>query len=175
MRDNLRRYRALCHALAPCYPTSSPGNFARPRNTLAALSSGIVGSQSPPLPHSAAQVPDGTQPASRVKRFARWCDNAHILEEVDWLPYADVWRRPRALETVGLVMDGRGVGRGCPALLIHVVYTGRALPLAGRVRHAPQGHGPEARPSAVGELRREVIPAGAKGVLLGAGAAGHAA
>jgi len=143
MSDNLRRYRAIRHALAQCYPTSSPGNFARHLNTLAALISGIVGSKSTQLPHIAMKVPDGTKPESRVKRFARWCDNAHILEEVYFLPYAEVLLRHLALETVVLVLDGSGVGRGCTALMIHVVYKGRALPLAWRVRHAPKGHFPE--------------------------------
>jgi hypothetical protein len=148
MSDNLRRYRAIRHALAPCSPTSAQGHCARHLNTLAALLSGLVGRKSPPLPHMATKVPDGTKPESRVKRFARWCDNAHILEEVSFLPYADVLRRHLAWQTVVLVMDGRGVGRGCPALMIHVVYTGRALPLAWRVRHAPKGHCPEELPIA---------------------------
>ena len=169
MSDNLRRYRAIRHALAQCYPTSSPGNFARHLNTLAALISGIVGSKSTQLPHIAMKVPDGTKPESRVKRFARWCDNAHILEEVYFLPYAEVLLRHLALETVVLVLDGSGVGRGCTALMIHVVYKGRALPLAWRVRHAPKGHFPEELHIAVVELMREVIPEGASVVLLGDG------
>ena len=69
MRDNLRRSRAIRDALAQCYPTSCQGHFARHRNTLAALISGIVGSKSSQLPHMATQVPDGTKPESRVKRF----------------------------------------------------------------------------------------------------------
>jgi hypothetical protein len=169
MSDNLRRYRAIRHALAQCYPTSSLGNFARHLNTLAALISGIVGSKSTQLPHIAMKVPDGTKPESRVKRFARWCDNAHILEEVYFLPYADVLLRHLALETVVLVIDGSGVGRGCTALMIHVVYKGRALPLAWRVRHAPKGHFPEELHIAVVELMREVIPEGASVVFLGDG------
>jgi hypothetical protein len=89
--------------------------------TLAALISGIVGSQSTQLPHIAAKVPHGTKPASRVKRFTRWLDNDHILEEVSFLPSADVLLRHLALPTVVLVMDGSGVGRGCTALMIHAV------------------------------------------------------
>jgi hypothetical protein len=50
-----------------------------------------------------------------------------------------------------------------------VVYQGRALPLAWRVRHAPKGHFPEDLHIAVVELMREVIPEGAKVVLLGDG------
>ena len=169
MSDNLRRYRAIRHALAQCYPTSPQGNFARHLNTLAALMSGIVGSKSPQLPHIATKVPDGTKPESRIKRFARWFDNAHILEEVYFLPYVDVLLRHLALQTVVLVMDGSGVGRGCTALMIHVVYKGRALPLAWRVRQAPKGHFPEALHIALVELIREVIPEGAQVVFVGDG------
>ncbi len=82
MSDNLRRYRAIRHALEQGYPPSSQGNFARHLNTLAALISGIVGGKSTQLPHIATKVPDGTKPESRVKRFTRWLDNARILEEV---------------------------------------------------------------------------------------------
>jgi hypothetical protein len=80
-----------------------------------------IASKSTQLPHIAAKVPNGTTPDSRAKRFARWCDNAHILEEVYFLPYVDVLLRHLALQTVVLVMDGSGVGRGCTALMIHVV------------------------------------------------------
>ena len=58
-------------------------------------------------------------------------------------------------------MDGRVVGRGCAALMIHVIDKGRALPLAWRGRQGPKGHFPEALHIAVVELMREVIPEGA--------------
>ena len=115
-------------------------------------------------------MPNGTKPESRVKRFARWVDNAHILEEVYFLPSADILLRHLALPTVVLVMDGSGVGRGCTALMRHVVYTGRALPLAWRVRQAPKGHFPEALYIALVALISGLIPAGTQGVLLGDGA-----
>jgi hypothetical protein len=139
-------------------------------STLAALISGIVGSKSTQLPHIAAKVPNGTKPESRVKRFARWLDNAHVLEEVYLLPYADVLLRHLALQTVELVMDGSGVGRGCTALMIHVVEKGRALPLAWRVRHAPKGPFPEELHIALVTLISALIPTGAQVVLLGDGA-----
>lgn len=81
MSDNLHRYRAIRNALKHAYPAQPQGNLARHLNTLAALISGIVGSTSTPLPHIAAKVPNGTQPESRLKRFARGFDNDHILEE----------------------------------------------------------------------------------------------
>ena len=66
-------------------------------------------------------------------------------------------------------MDGSVVGRGCIALMIHVVYQGRALPLAWRVRHGPKGHFPEDLHSALVELVSGLIPAGASVGLLGDG------
>jgi hypothetical protein len=169
MSDNLRRYRAIRDALTQYYPGQPSGTVARHLTTLAALISGIVGSKSTQLPNIAAKVPNGTKPESRVKRFARWVDNAHILEEVYFLPYADVLLRHLALQTLVLVMDGSGVGRGCTALMIHVVYKGRALPLAWRVRHAPKGHFPEDLHIALVELISGLLPAGAQVVLLGDG------
>jgi hypothetical protein len=53
--------------------------------------------------------------------------------------------------------------------MIHVVYKGRALPLAWRVRQAPKGHFPEDLHIAVVALIRAMIPEGAKVVFLGDG------
>ena len=90
MSDNLRRYRAIRDALTQAYPAQPTGNVARHLHTLAALISGIVGSKSTQLPTIATKVPDGTKPESRVKRFARWLDNDRILEEMYFLPYAEI-------------------------------------------------------------------------------------
>jgi hypothetical protein len=67
-------------------------------------------------------------------------------------------------------MDGRVVGRGCLALMLHVVYQGRALPLAWRVRQSPKGHGPEDLHIAMVALLSTLIPEGATVVFLGDGA-----
>jgi len=80
-----------------------------------------VGSKSTQGPPIAAHVPNSTPPASRITRFARWIDNAPILEEGALLPSADALLRHRALQTVVFVMDGSGVGRGGTALMLHVV------------------------------------------------------
>jgi hypothetical protein len=169
MSDNLRRYRAIRDALKHASPTPPTGHFARHLNTLAALISGIVGGKSTQLPQIAAKVPDASKPESRVKRFARWCDNDSIREEVYFLPYAEVLLRHVALQTVVLVMDGSGVGRGCCALMMHVIYKGRALPLTWRVRQCPKGHWPEDLHIALVELVRTLIPEGTKVVFLGDG------
>ena len=74
-----------------------------------------------------------------------------------------------ALETLVLVMDGSGVGCGCVALMIHVLYKGRALPLAWRVRQGPKGPFPETLHIALVELVRACLPKGTPVVLLGDG------
>ena len=170
MSDNLRQYRAIRNALTQGYPGEPQGQCARHLVTLAALISGIVASKSTQLPHIASQVPTGTKPESRVKRFARWVGNATITEQRYFLPYADVLLAHLALQTLVLVMDGSVVGCGCVALMLHVVYKGRALPLVWQVRKGKTGHFPEALHIALVEQVQASIPLGASVVLLGDGA-----
>jgi len=68
-----------------------------------------------------------------------------------------------------VVMDGSVVGCGCVALMIHVIYKGRALPLAWRVRQGPKGHFPEELHIALVELVQACLPEGTPVVLLGDG------
>ena len=81
MSDSLRRYRAIRQALVHAYPKNPQGNLARHLNTLAALISGIVGSESVQLSNIARKVPDGNQRESRVKRFTRWLTSDTITED----------------------------------------------------------------------------------------------
>jgi hypothetical protein len=169
MSDNLRRYRAIRDALLQGYPGQPTGTVTRHLTTLAAFISGIVGSKSTQLPNVATKIPDGAKPESRVKRLTRWLDNARILEEMYFLPYAELLLLHLAVETLVLVMDGSVVGRGCVALMIHVIYKGRALPLAWRVRQGPKGHFPEELHIALVNLIQACLPEGAQVVLLGDG------
>ena len=170
MSDNLRQYRAIRKALRQGYPGEPTGRCTRHLTTLAALISGIVASKSTQLPKIAAKVPDGTQAESRVKRFARWMRNDKITAEVYFVPYAQVLLAHLALQTLVLVIDGSVVGRGCVALMMHVVYKGRALPLAWVVRQGTKGHCPEDVHMALVEQVDARLPAGAQVVVLGAGA-----
>ena len=169
MSDNLRRYRAIRQALIQGYPEAPQGNVVRHLTTLAALISGIVGSHSTQLPKIATQVPNGTKPESRVKRFARWVDNDAITEGVYFVPYVEVLLRHLALQTLVVIMDGSVVGRRCVALMMHVVYKGRALPLIWQVRRGKKGHFPEDMHVALVEQLYDLIPTGAQVVLLGDG------
>jgi Transposase DDE domain len=169
MSDNLRRYRAIRDALRQGYPGQLTGPEVRRLTTLAALISGIVGSQRTQLPSIATKVPDGTQVESRVKRFARWVHNDRITTEVYFVPYAQVLLAHLALQTLVLIMDGSVVGCGCVALMMHVVYKGRALPLAWQVRKGKKGHFPEDLHIALIKQVHPMIPPGASVVVLGDG------
>lgn len=169
MSDHLRRYRAIRDALRPWYPGQPRGTVARHLTTLAALISGIVGRTSTHLPQMATQVPDGPKPESRVKRFARWLQNDRVTEERYVVPYAEVLVRQLALQTLVLSIDGSVVGRSCVALMMHVVYKGRALPLAWQVRRGTKGHFPEDLPIALVKQTHNLLPRGAAVVLLGDG------
>jgi hypothetical protein len=170
MSDNLRRYRAIRDALTHGYPGEPTGNRARHVTTLAALISGIVASKSTQLPKIAPQVPDGTTPESRVKRCARWLRNDHISEAGYFFPYADIVLEQLAWRTLVCVIDGSVVGRGGIALMIHVVYKGRALPLCWMVRQGKKGPCAAALHIALVEQVQEMVPPGASVVRLGDGA-----
>src|SRR5713226_6764796 len=169
MSDNLRQYRAIRDTLTQWYPGQPTRTVARHLTTLAALISGIVASKSTQMPKIATHVPDGNKPESRVKRFARWVGNDHVTEEVYFVPYAQLLLHHLAMQTLVLVIDGSVVGRGCVALMLHVVYKGRALPLAWQVRQGAKGHFPEDLHIALIEQVQELIPLGASVVLLGDG------
>ena len=121
MSDNLRQYRAIRDALRQAYPGDPQGRCARHLPTLAAMISGTVASKRTQVPKVAAKVPNGTKPESRVKRFARWLDNARIVEEGYVLPSAESLLTHVAFETRVCVMDGSVVGCGCVARMIHVL------------------------------------------------------
>jgi hypothetical protein len=169
MSDNHRRYRAIHEALTQCYPGEISGRMAQHLTVLAAFISGIVGSKSSQLPSIATKIADRAQPESRVKRLSRWLKNNEVKEEIYFLPYAEMLLQCLALETLVLVMDGSGLGRGCSVLMLHAVYKGRALPLAWIVRECPKGHAPESLHIQLVDLVKDLIPEGTCVVFLGDG------
>ena len=158
MSDNLRRCRAIRDAL-----TRLPRHLI----TLRPSSAASWVARAPTMPHIAAKVPNGTKPESRVKRFARWLDNAHLLEEVYFVPYADVLLRHLAWQTLVLVMDDSRRGpRGHRADDPCSLY--RASPAAG-LAGAPSPAGPLSRrsPSRLGRPHQRADPSRDAGGVAG--------
>ena len=75
-------------------------------------------------------------------RFRRWLKHAGHTCDSWFLPVAHAVLASLAQkqEPLVLVMDGSVVGRGGLALMLSVVYHGRALPLAWVVVAAKKGH-----------------------------------
>jgi hypothetical protein len=169
MSDNLRRYLAIRNALRQWYPASLNGHQSRHLITLAMLISGIVGSQHSHLEKVAAQVPSAAKPPSRTKRFARWVANDAITSAVYYVPFAEVLLSSLAHSPLVLVLDGSAVGRGCVALMLSVLYRGRALPVTWIVAKGAKGHFAEQVHLDLLEQLLPLLPSHAKVVLLGDG------
>ena len=169
MSDNLKRYRAIKDALKQLYPQEPQGQQARHLRTLAALISGIVGSQRVNLRAVAGKVPDGAKRESRVKRFSRWLKNDQIEGEVYFMPFAEALIVGLAHQALVVVIDGSDVGRGCITLMVSVLYKKRALPLAWLVIEGSKGHFPETAHITLVEQVRALIPPDASVIFLGDG------
>lgn len=169
MSDSRRRYRAILDALKQLYPFEPKGNLARHLNTLAALISGIVGSQRVNLPAIAAKAPDRAKPESRIKRYTRWVINERIEVETYFTPFAEALLASLSQFTLALVMDGSVVGRGCVTLMVGVVYKKRALPIGWIVVKGSKGHFPEETHVKLLEQIYALVPEGADVIFLGDG------
>lgn len=167
--DNFRRYLAVRAALKQFYPGEPTGNLARHLNTLAWMISGIVGSKRTNYPEIAKKAPDGNKPPSREKRFSRWVINERIDGETYFAPFAVALLLSLANGSLVLAIDGSEVGRGCLALMVSVVYKGRALPLGWVVVKGSKGHFPEETHVALVQQVAELIPQEADIIFLGDG------
>ena len=169
MSDNHRRYSSIRLALSQMFIGEPQGYNAKQLNVLAGLISGIVGSRRTNYPQIASKVPDRTKPESRVKRISRFINEVDERQEVHLMPFAGLLLTNLSERTLVLVMDGSEVGRGCLALMLSVLYRGRALPIAWLVISAKKGHFSQERHIKLLSAVREFIPAGADVIFLGDG------
>ena len=169
MSDNHRRYRSIRTSLSQMYASEPRGMDARYLNVLAGLISGIVGSHSTNYPKIANKVPDRCKLESRVKRYARFVNEADPEQEIHRMPFAEQLLTNLADRTLVFLMDGSDVGRNCVALVISVQYRGRALPLGLLVISGKKGHFSQDRHVQLVSAVKELVPAGADVVFLGDG------
>lgn len=167
--DNYRRYQVVKQALKQFYPNEPSGNLARHLNTMAWMVSGIVGSKRTSYSEIAKKAPNGTKPTSRAKRFSRWVNNERVDFETYFAPYAVGLLLSLLDGPLVLVIDGSEVGRGCLALLVSVVFKGRALPLGWIVVQGKKGHFPEEAHVNLVEQVAELVPKEAEVIFLGDG------
>jgi hypothetical protein len=170
MSDAQRRYRAIKTALLQALPTPPTSHQAQHINTLAALICGIVGARHTHLPKIADAAPGYSRKReSRITRFRRWLRNPAVTYATYFLPFAQALLAALAHQPLLLIMDGSTVGRGCLALLLCVVYKGRALPLAWTVVRGAKGHFPETAHTALLAQLQPHLPPDATVIFLGDG------
>jgi hypothetical protein len=170
MSDTYRRYGAIKHAIMQYYRPRPTGHREQHLNTLVAMICGLVGSQRAQLPAIADQAPSqGASQESVIKRFRRWLQHdAHTLD--GWfLPVAQELLATLAHQPLLLIMDGSVVGRGCMALMLSVVYHGRALPLCWVVVTGKKGHFPQETHCALVAQVQAIMPPQAQVTFLGDG------
>ena len=170
MSDTYRRYAAIKQGLMQFFQPRPTGHRERHLNTLVALICGLTGGQRAHLSTIADHAPsDGADQASVIMRFQRWLTHdAHTLD--GWfLPVAQALLAILAEQPLLLVMDGSAVGRGCVALMLNVVYHGRALPLAWVIIQGQKGHFPQDTHCALLAQIQPLIPPTATVTFLGDG------
>ena len=169
MSDTYRRYRAIKQGLVQFFPHLT-GHRERHLNTLVALSCGLSGGQRAHLSSIADHAPShGADQESVITRFRRWLKHEQTTVKGWFLPVAKALLATLAQQPLTLVMDGSVVGRGCVALMLSVVYHGRALPLCWVVVKGKKGHFPQQTHCALLAQIQDLIPAGADVTVLGDG------
>ena len=170
MSDNRRVYRRIKQGLLQLYPKQLTGNQARHLNTLTGMMTGIVQGKRCHFETMAAKAPDQSKTASRVKRFSRYTQNEGIEPETYFIPFVEELVAGLAQRgTLVVVMDGSEVGRNCLALVVSLVYQGRALPLAWTVVKGNKGHFPETAHLELLAQVKAIIPAETDVIFLGDG------
>ncbi len=170
MSDTYRRHRAIKQGLMQFYQPQPTGHRERHLNTLVAMIGGLVGGQRAHLSTMADHAPSGgADQESIIARFRRWLKHDATTHQGWFLPVAAALLANLAQQPLVLVMDGSVVGRGCVALMLSVVYHGRALPLAWVVVKGKKGHFPQQTHCALLTQIQDLIPAGAEVTVLGDG------
>jgi hypothetical protein len=170
MSDTYRRYCAIKAALRQVIAVKPDSHAKKHLNTLTGLICGIVGSHHTQLPKVVDQAPShGAKRESRLKRFKRWLCQPNVTYETYFLPFAQALLTALAQRPLVLIMDGSTVGHECQALLLNVVYGGRALPLAWTVVSGPKGHFTEATHCALLAQVQPLIPSEASVTFVGDG------
>lgn len=118
----------------------------------------------------ASKAPDDSQVTSRVKRFSRYTQNETIDQETYFMPFIEELVAGLARRgTLVVVMDGSEVGRHCLALVVSLVYKGRALPLTWTVVKGSKGHFPETAHVELLAQIKAIIPPETDVIFLGDG------
>jgi hypothetical protein len=170
LSDTYRRYGAIKRAIMQFYQPRPSGQREKQLNTLVALICGLAGGRHAHLSTIADHAPSGgAKQESVIDRFRRWLK--HDRQTIDgwFLPVAKELLQTLATQPIQLVIDGSVVGRGCIALMLSVVYHGRALPLCWVVVRGAKGHLSVTMHQELLSQVQQIMPQGATVTFLGDG------
>jgi len=168
MSDTYRRYRAIKQGIMQFYQPGPTGHREKHLNTLVALICGLTGGKHAHLPTIADHAPStGAKQESVIARFRRWLKHDRQTLDGWFLPVAHQLLTTLATQPIQVVMDGSVVGRGCIALMLSVVYHGRALPLCWVVVRGAKGHFPESMHQELLSQVQAIMPPGATVTFVG--------
>ncbi len=170
MSDTYRRYRAIKQALMQFYHRPFSSHQERHFHTLVALICGLAGGHSAHLSTIADHAPTGrAAQESAIMRFRRWLKHDAQTLESWFLPIAKALLENLSRQPLLLALDGSVVGRGCIALMVSVIYHGRALPLCWVVVKGKKGHLPQEMHCALLAHLQPLIPVSAEVLVVGDG------
>jgi hypothetical protein len=170
MSDNRKVYRGIKKGLLQLYPKQLTGNQVRHLNTLTGMMTGIIQGKRCHFETMATKTPGSGKVSSRVKRFSRYTQNDRIDQETYFMPFIEELVFGLAHRgTLVVAMDGSEVGRDCLALVISMIYKGRALPLAWLVVKGSKGHFPETAHIELLDRIKAIIPVETDVIFLGDG------
>lgn len=169
MSDNHRRHNAIKAGLLQFFDSTPTGRQAQYLNVLIAMISGLVGARNAHLSSIASKVPSPAKRESQIKQFSRLLKNERVDQATYFAPFARALLAGLAHTTLVLALDGSVVGQGCVALLLNVIYQGRALPIGYLVVQGKKGHLSEQTHLDLLAQVQPLIPAQAKVVLVADG------
>lgn len=141
MSDNHRRHSAIKDCLLQFFGQPF-GRQAQYLTVLVALVCGLVGARNSHLSsiESLTPVRGQVKRESQIKQVSRLLDNEKFSQQAFFAPFVGPLLAALSPTPLVLVIDGSTVGKGCMALMLSVVYQGRALPLGWLVVEAKKGH-----------------------------------
>lgn len=131
--------------------------------------SGVYASRSVQLQQVAGKIPGLAKLPSRTRRLSRFLANPRWRVRAGYAPIAR-WLVQEMLARVGevrLIVDGTKVGWGHQLLLVAIAFRRRAIPLAWTWVKYPKGHSSAFKQLALLAYVHELIPVGARVVLVG--------
>ncbi len=171
MSDNFKRYNCIKVGLRQLLPKGLSAYELKMLDHLAKLINGIIGAGNCQLPKIAAKDPRAIKTESKISTLKRLLLKTEFSPELFWLPFVRQFLESlaKSRNEFVLVMDGSEVGRGCMALVMSLVYAGRALPIGRLVVSGNKGHLSEELHLQLLEQVHALVPNGFKVVFLGDG------